>query len=106
MSAYAKKFVDEKINEINKNKSDNFTKIAVRLEGQDFLMIKELSKGLNFPITTAFTDLINDNLFDMISHLSKKDLEDFNQHFLNYEGGALSKLRQKKIINSYIIELA
>jgi sulfite reductase beta subunit-like hemoprotein len=102
MSKYAENFIDSKLNELNKNKSSDFVKISSRIEYQDFIMLELLSKTLKFPISTAFTDIIEHNLVDIVLCLSKDEQNEIGLHFEStVGGGALDELRSMDIIKSF-----
>ncbi|HCH1012857.1 TPA: hypothetical protein NKP47_004630 [Vibrio parahaemolyticus] len=101
MSKYAEDFIKNKYEELKKRKSEEYTRIVVRLEAEYYLMLKELSSNFDFSVPTTFTDLINDNLFDMVASLNESDLKEFEDAFSKKHGGALEELRNEGIIKDY-----
>ena len=74
MARTAKELVDALYKEHGNNSDETTATISLRLEPKYGLMLKQMSKGLNFPVATAFTGMVNQHLFDMLVSLDDDEM--------------------------------
>lgn len=74
MARTAKELVDKLYKDHGNNSDETTTTISLRLEPKYGVMLKHMSKGLNFPVATTFTDMANQHLFDMLVSLDDDEM--------------------------------
>ncbi|GGB55105.1 hypothetical protein GCM10011502_30080 [Oceanisphaera marina] len=86
MSKHAEKFIKERYKELEKSIDENYINITIRLPPEDALMLKAMSKSLNFSISSSFTDILSQHLYDMIMSLKDEEFKKFmDEHCHAYE---------------------
>lgn len=87
MSNHAEEFIKQKYEDLDQQSDENYASITIRLPPKDALMLKAIAKGLNFPVSTAFTKILSMDLYDMVMSLNDEDFSAFlKKHYRYYEG--------------------
>lgn len=102
MNSIIEDFIKTKYEELNQRSDDEYTTLTIRLSPKDALMLKVIASGLNFPISTTFTKIIPEHLYNMILSLNDKDFEEFTKRF--YSGGYRDTVWMKKLIDNEVLE--
>ena len=76
MSKDARTFMNEKIREL----SQETVTVTVRLKPKYYLMLKELSDRYSFPISSSFSEMVTEHLFDMMINLEDEDFDFLTKH--------------------------
>lgn len=96
MARTAKELVDALYQEHDNNSDETTTTISLRLEPKYGLMLKQMSKGLNFSVATAFTGMVNQHLFNMLVSMSGDELATIESKagIDRYKSSAFHQLRE------------
>jgi hypothetical protein len=77
MTTPAANLIKEKLKEIEQKSNENHSTVTVRLSPKYGIMIKALSKALNFPISSSLTDITSKNIFNYLNDLDNDSLKEF-----------------------------
>jgi hypothetical protein len=77
MPSNASNFIKKKKNMLEQASEEKYSTITVRLNPKHAVMLKAISKGLDFPISSSLSEIVSKNIFDYISKLSEESFKEF-----------------------------
>lgn len=81
MSEYAGKVIKEIYYNAQIESGEQYSTVTVRLAPEEAIMLKAMAKGLDFSVSTVFTDILNHHLFDFAVSLTDEDFDEVTKSF-------------------------
>lgn len=91
MSGYAGNVIKEIYYNAQIESDEKYSTITVRLAPEEAIMLKAMAKGLDFSVSTVFTDILNHHLFDFAVSLTDEDFDEVTKSFLGKNQGEFTK---------------